>query len=80
MVTVQSRSAKKQLQATFEYIQSDSIQSAKRVRDEIIDFSIKLASKPDIYPLDKYKLNNDGTYRAFEIDPYGYLIEFLKMQ
>ena len=67
MVTVWSTSAKKQLQATFEYIKQDSLQNATRVRDEIINFSIELALKPDIYPLDKYKLHNDGTYRAFEL-------------
>jgi plasmid stabilization system protein ParE len=33
--------------------------------------SIKeLAGQPEKYPRDKYRLNNDGSYRAFEIYKY----------
>jgi len=70
MVIIWSKSARKQLEAIYDYIKQDSLQKAKKVRDEIIDFTISLTSKPEIYSLDKYKLNNDGTYRVFELHRY----------
>ncbi len=70
MVAIWSTLAKKQLQAAFDYIKQDSFQNAEKVRDEIIDITIELISKPEMHPPDKYKLNNDGTYRAFELHRY----------
>jgi hypothetical protein len=48
----------------------DSLQNAEIVRDEIIDVTINLPKHPEKYPLDKFKLNNDGTWRAFELHHY----------
>ncbi len=62
-----SRLAKKQLQDAYEYIKQDSLQNAEKVRDEIIDSTIALERKSGIYPPDKYRFNNDGSYRAFEL-------------
>ena len=70
MVTVWGKSAKKQLQLAYEFIKLDSPQNAVKVRDEIINHSIELASHPEIHPPDKYKHSNDGTYRAFELHRY----------
>ncbi len=78
MVTIWSNRAKKQLQSAFNYIKQDSLQNAEKVRDEIIDLSIKLASHPEIYPPDKYKLNNDGSYRAFELHRHRVSYRILK--
>ncbi len=78
MVTIWGKSAKKQLQAAFDYIKHDSLQNAEKVRDEIIDTSIELVLNSEIHPLDKYKLNNDGTYRAFELHRYRVSYRVLK--
>ena len=52
--------ALKQLNKAYNYINKESLQSAKKV--------------PEIYPLDKYRKNNDGTIRAFEV--YSYRIAY----
>lgn len=39
-----------------------------------MDATIALVSNPERHPLDKYKLTNDGTYRAFEL--YHYRISY----
>ncbi len=74
MVTVWSNSAKRQLQKAYEYIKLDSLQNAVNVRNEIISRSVELAANPEIFPADKYKQNNDGSYRAFEL--YSYRISY----
>lgn len=74
MVTVWSNAAQKQLQKAYTYIYEDSPQNAAIVRDKIIDLSINLCNNPEKNPPDKYKQNNDGSYRAFEI--YHYRISY----
>jgi plasmid stabilization system protein ParE len=66
MVTIWSKTAMSELRKAYHYIQLDSIQNAEIVRDEIIDITIALPRHPEKYPLDKFKKNNDGTWRAFE--------------
>ena len=73
-MVIWSKSAKMQLQKAFNFISRDSVQNAEKVRDEIIDRTIDLSKNPDIYPPDKYKKNNKGNYRAFEI--YHYRISY----
>lgn len=63
-----------QLQKAFNYISQHSPQNAEKVRDEIIDLTLKIPSHPETFPLDKYKKNNDGSYRAFEI--YHYRVSY----
>lgn len=58
------------MQRAFNFISYDSIQNAEKVRDEIIDHTISLSKQAEIYPPDKYKKNNKGNYRAFEISRY----------
>ncbi|WP_238386440.1 type II toxin-antitoxin system RelE/ParE family toxin [Chitinophaga rupis] len=55
-----------QFNAAIEYISEDSVQNAEKVRAEILERIGRLSGHPEIYPPDKYKLNNDGNYRAFE--------------
>lgn len=74
MVTVWSKRAKKDLQKAYLYILLDSLQNAEMIRDDIIDLTIDLPKHPEKYPLDKFKTDNDGTWRAFEI--YHYRISY----
>ena len=66
--------ALKQLNKAYNYIKKESLQSAKKVREEIFDKAESLKYNPEIYPLDKYRKNNDGTIRAFEV--YSYRITY----
>jgi plasmid stabilization system protein ParE len=70
MVTVWSKEAKTELHKAYLYILLNSLQNAEMVRDDIIDATIDLAKHPEKYPLDKFKNDNDGTWRAFEKHHY----------
>lgn len=59
--------ALKQFNKAILYIAEDSIQNAENVRIDILVKIDELLSHPEKYPLDKYKLENDGYYRAFEL-------------
>ena len=66
--------AKVQLKKAYEYIRQDSPQNAEKVRAKILVSISKLAGKPTRHPKDKYRMNNDGSYRAYEI--YKYRISY----
>jgi plasmid stabilization system protein ParE len=70
MVTVWSKRAWLQLQKVYLYILLDSFQNAEMVRDDLIDITIDLCNYPTKYPPDKFKKDNDGTWRAFEKHSY----------
>ena len=70
MVIVWNGNASKQLKTLYEYILKDSHQNALKVRQEIIDAILSLPANPHKHLLDKYKINNDGTWLAFEIFHY----------
>jgi len=70
MVTVWSNRAKAELHKAYLYILLDSLQNAEMVRDDIIDATINLCQNPEKYPADKFKKDNDGTWRAFELHHY----------
>ena len=74
MVVVWSKRARLELRKAFDYIAQDSLKHAMLVRDEIIDLTIALSQHPEKHSLDKYKLNNDGSWRAFE--KYHYRISY----
>ena len=54
----------------YQYIKEDSLQNAEKVRDEIFAATQQLAYQPESYPLDKFKRQNPGNYRAFEKHSY----------
>lgn len=78
MVTVWSKRASMELRMAYEYILQDSPQNAEKVRNEILETTIKLTKHPEKYPPDKYKKNNNGNWRAFEI--YHYRVTYRVMQ
>ena len=80
MVVVWSNNAKAELRKAYEYIALDSLENAELVRDTLIDLTIELPKHPDKYPLDKFKTDNDGTWRAFEIYHYRISYRILKDQ
>lgn len=50
---------------------SKSLKSANRLAREIFESTDILADQPEIYPLDKNKYSNDGTYRCYEVRRYN---------
>jgi plasmid stabilization system protein ParE len=54
-----------QLQRIYEYISKDSLQNAQKVKYELLRIAKSLSQNPERFPLDKYKNDNDGSFRAF---------------
>jgi addiction module RelE/StbE family toxin len=63
---VWTRRAEQQMKAAYKYISEDSSQNAAKVVEDIAKSVNKAITNPELYGLDKYKINNDGSYRAFE--------------
>ncbi len=67
---VWTKTAKQQFKSIVEYIKKDSTQNGQKVKEEVLSSVNRLTSFPERYPLDKYKPNNQGNIRAFEIYKY----------
>lgn len=74
MVTVWTPQASAELKKAFEYIKQDSPANALKVISVIVDIADKIALHPEMFPVDRYKKNNDGSWRAFE--KYRYRISY----
>ncbi len=66
--------AKAHLKKLYLYIKQDSPQNAISVRNSIIERVNHAATYPESFSSDKYKIDNDGTYKAFEL--YHYRISY----
>lgn len=71
-------SPKNQLREVYNYIKKSSIQNPERLVNELVERAESLAAYPQKYPLDKYKTNNDGTFRYFEHKRYRVSYRVLK--
>ncbi len=60
--------------AAIKYIKKESHTGAEKVRIEILNTISSLSESPLIFEEDRFKLNNDGTYRAFTV--YHYRITY----
>jgi plasmid stabilization system protein ParE len=60
----------KSTEKAYKYILLDSYQNAEKVRADILASTRKLAINPEMHPPDKYKKNNDGSFRAYELHRY----------
>ena len=67
---VWTKRAERQMKAAYKYISEDSPQNAAKVVEDIAKSVNKTITNPELYGLDKYKINNDGSYRAFEKHRY----------
>jgi len=65
-----TRPAQTQLQAVYVFISRDSLQNASTVLNDLVGTVERAASNPMMHPPDKFKVNNDGSYRAFEKHHY----------
>lgn len=61
------RQALRQFNKAILHIAEESVQNAENVRVDIVEKIEALIPNPERYPTDKYKVENDGNYRAFEL-------------
>lgn len=66
------------MKAAHKYISKDSLQNATKVVTDIATAVNKAINNPEFYGPDKYKINNDGSYRAFEKHHYRIVYRFSK--
>ena len=69
-----TKTAVKQFESAISYIALDSIINAEKVSKGIVKQLQKAAGNPEFFPPDKYKKNNNGSYRSFE--KYHYRIAY----
>jgi plasmid stabilization system protein ParE len=62
------------------YIEEDSLKNAEKFKREILKKIDELLLQPERYSPDKYKINNDGSYRAFEIFSYRISYRYISNQ
>ena len=55
---------------------SKSLFSADKVVNHILNSVGILSTQPEIYTLDEYKKDNDGSYRSFQTKNYPYKISY----
>jgi plasmid stabilization system protein ParE len=67
-----------QMKAAYNYISEDSPKNAAKVIEDIIIAVNKAITNPEFYGSDKYKINNDNSYRAFEKYHYRIVYRFTK--
>ncbi|MBS1512397.1 MAG: type II toxin-antitoxin system RelE/ParE family toxin [Bacteroidetes bacterium] len=66
------------LRALYKYIAEDSPQNAAKVVNDIIKAAEKAINNPQYYNPDRFKMNNDGSYRAFEKHRYRVVYRYQK--
>ena len=64
---VWDKNAVNYLRGAIEFIRKDSPQNAEKVKQQIKNSVATLAEHPEKHPTDKYRSNNDGSFRAFEL-------------
>lgn len=60
-----SKKAQESLKYHFDYIKTDSIAAAHKVRKEIINSSKELVDFPEKFQIDEYYPNNSGNIRRY---------------
>lgn len=58
------------MRQAYEYIKIDSLQNAEMVREKILSSIKALIKNPERHSPDKYRLDKDDSYRAFEVYKY----------
>ena len=71
-----TKTAINQFEIAITYIASDSITNAEKVSEDILKDLDKALKNPEFFPPDKYKKNNNGSYRAFEKHRYRMAYRF----
>ena len=56
-----------QLEEIYRYVRKHSLQNADNLKKEIHHAIDSIPQQPQKHPIDTYRLNNHGDYRAFEL-------------
>ncbi len=75
---VWTRRSQQHMMALYKYISADSPQNAMKVVNDIVSATEKAIKNPEYYNPDKYKINNDGSYRALEKHRYRIVYRYQK--
>ena len=59
-----------QLARAIGYIEKESVQNAEKVKNDLLAEISALVANPGKYNPDKYHIQNDGSFRAFELHRY----------
>lgn len=59
-----------QFEEAISFIENDSFVNAEKFKIELLKKLNELLSHPERYPRDKYKIKNDGAFKAFEMFKY----------
>ena len=62
-----NRQALHQFDKAISYIEKDSISNSEKFKRDILHKIDRLLVYPENYSPDKYKISNDGSFRAFEL-------------
>lgn len=73
-----NRHALLQFDNAIAYIEKDSPINAEKVRSNMQLRITELGTHPGKYNPDKFRLNNDGSFRAFEIYSYRVSYRYIK--
>jgi plasmid stabilization system protein ParE len=80
MKVVWSEDARQHLRSAYNYIRRESPQNAKKISSDITDITNSLLLNPNKYAPDKFKISNDGSYRAFEKHRYRIVYRVLEKE
>lgn len=72
--------AGKQFGRQLEFIKKDSPQNTQKVAKEILGITNALSNNPEAHGLNKYKINNDGSFRYFEKHHLGLHFQIRKIE
>ena len=72
-----NKNALRQFQAALTFIGKDSLGNAYKVKQALLEKIEALSRNAELYTPDKYKNDNTGNYRAFELHRYrvSYLVK-----
>ncbi len=75
---VWTKRSQQHIRALYKYISENSPQNAIKVVNDIVVAAEKAITNPEYYNPDKYKTDNDGSYRAFEKHRYRVVYRYQK--
>lgn len=75
-----SKQAINQFNKAINYIATNSIQNAEKVRTEVLEKINNHFENPEINSPDKLRKNNDGSYRVFELHRVAYHVSAIQIR
>ncbi len=69
-----SKNGSLQLKESLKDLKEKSPKAASKVKNEIFKTTRELSNNPEIYSPDRFKKDNDGSYRSFE--KYSYRVTY----